>query len=329
MKIGKIIKRIRKAEGKTRKEVVSGLGITEAYLCAIENGKRQPEIPKNEDGILNIKESVYYKILIKGLYRTPEKALDLILDWKLDELGVEDKHLKEPLKDFINGNLSPESKKAILATYFGVRFQENGSDIDKIKKYINDITDVYRKVNISSKEPLFAKKAKKVIQQSKDELQKLAEGTFETHPENYYDAMDIIRYAKDYIHCTSYVDNKTWWESDTGRKYFDVNKEAILRGVEITRIFILKKNKLKACKEIISAQQNAGIDVYMAFVDDLPDNLLEDFLLQDGKILFKNDITPEGKIRRNVVSISDEDIRWAKRTFSALKQYAKKTTKSL
>jgi len=327
MTIGEIIKNIRLSSGKTRKEVVDSLGITEAYLCAIEKNKRHPEIPKNGDGTLNIEESMYYKILTWGLSKNPKEAFSLILDWKLSELGVDDQSLKEPLKDLINGNLSLEGKKAILATYFGVKFQEDKKSVEqasdgKLKKYINDITLAYRKISNSIEERVFLEQAEATSKEYRDKLHNLANGTFEKAPEDYLDAMDIIRYAKKHIYCTSYVDNKTWWESNTGKRYFEVNKEAVANGVEITRIFILRKDELASCRKILKQQQAAGIDVYVAYVEDLPDNLIEDFLLQDDKILFKNDLTPEGKIRRNVVSISDTDIAWAKRTFSALQQHA-------
>lgn len=124
MTIGELIKNVRLISGKTRKEVVSSVGITEAYLCAIEKNKRHPEIPKNGDGTLNIKESLYYKILTEGIKKTSKEAESLILDWKLYELGVCDPKLKDLLKDSINGNLSLESKKAILATYIGLKFQK-------------------------------------------------------------------------------------------------------------------------------------------------------------------------------------------------------------
>jgi len=123
MKIGEIIKIEREKAGKTIKEVVSSLGITEAYLCAIEKGNRCPEIPKNGDGTLNIEESVYYKILTLGLSKNQQEAESLILDWKLYEIGVSDPSLKELMKDSIKGNLPLENKKAILATYIGLKIQ--------------------------------------------------------------------------------------------------------------------------------------------------------------------------------------------------------------
>jgi len=126
MRIGEIIKREREKERKSRREVVSRLGITEAYLCAIEKGRRRPSIPENGDGSLDIKRSIYYRILRDGLLKSEEAALSLILDWKLSQLGISDPLLKQLLLELIKGDLSNGDRKAILATYLGLRAQSGG-----------------------------------------------------------------------------------------------------------------------------------------------------------------------------------------------------------
>lgn len=124
MRIGEIIKREREKEGKSRREVTSRIGITEAYLCAIEKGKRRPPIPENGDGSLDIKGSIYYRILRDGLSKSEDGALKLILDWKLSQLGISDALFKQLILELINGELPQEHKKAILATYLGLKAQD-------------------------------------------------------------------------------------------------------------------------------------------------------------------------------------------------------------
>jgi len=121
MSIGQIIQNTRESLGKTRREVVDNLGISESYLFLIETGKKQPKIPTNADGLLDIGRSIYHKILTKRLDKTPRESGGLILDWKFSELGLFDPVLKEIVKDSINGNLSDEDKRAIEAIYKGLK----------------------------------------------------------------------------------------------------------------------------------------------------------------------------------------------------------------
>jgi transcriptional regulator with XRE-family HTH domain len=127
MRIGKSIQNERESQGRTKREVVDKCGISETYLCYIEQGKKQPEIPKDEKGLLDIPKSLYFRILTLGLGKSPEEAKDIILDSKLEELGLHDPGLRLFFKDEIRGRLLREAKKAILATYEGIKvvYKEN------------------------------------------------------------------------------------------------------------------------------------------------------------------------------------------------------------
>ena len=121
MIIGQLIKTEREASGKTRREVVDKSGITEPYLFAIENGLKQPQIPKDAEGHLDIKGSLYYRILTSGLDKTPEEAEGLILDAKLQELGLSHSHLRLLLRDELTRKIHPADRRAILAMYEGLK----------------------------------------------------------------------------------------------------------------------------------------------------------------------------------------------------------------
>lgn len=121
MILGQMIKNEREASGKTRKEVVDKLKITEPYLFAIENGKKQPQIPKDKDGRLNIRGSIYYNILLYGLDKSPEEAEALILDALLCELGKSHPALRLLLRDDLTGKMSPADRRAVLALYDGLK----------------------------------------------------------------------------------------------------------------------------------------------------------------------------------------------------------------
>jgi transcriptional regulator with XRE-family HTH domain len=125
MLIGLMIKNEREAVDKTRREVVDKLGITEPYLFAIESGKKHPQIPKGRDGHLDIKGSLYYRILTRGLDKTPEDAESLILDVLLQEIGPSHPSLRLLLRDELTGRMSPEDRRAIMALYEGLKLIRN------------------------------------------------------------------------------------------------------------------------------------------------------------------------------------------------------------
>lgn len=121
MIMGDLIKRERESAGKTRRAVVDNLGITEPYLFAIENGLKQPQIPRDQQGRLDIRGSLYYMILTNGLGKKPEEAESLILDAKLQELGLSHPILRHLLRDEMTGRISPLDRQAIMMAYQGLR----------------------------------------------------------------------------------------------------------------------------------------------------------------------------------------------------------------
>ncbi len=121
MIIGRLIKNERESSGKTRKEVVDKLRITEPYLFAIEKGTKHPQVPRDEDGHLDIAGSIYYAILTDGLGKSPEEAEGLILDALIQELGPVHSALRRLLRDELTGNLSSADRRAILALYEGLK----------------------------------------------------------------------------------------------------------------------------------------------------------------------------------------------------------------
>ena len=110
--------------GKTRKEVVDKLQISEPYLFAIEKGMKHPQVPRDQDGHLDIAGSLYYTILTQGLEKSPDEAAGLILDALIQELGTVHPTSRLLLRDELTGNLSEADRRAILALYEGLRIRD-------------------------------------------------------------------------------------------------------------------------------------------------------------------------------------------------------------
>ena len=77
--------------------------------------------------------------------------------------------------------------------------------------------------------------------------------------------------------------------------YYAANRAAVSRGVEIERILILKNDLLfdsssgeikdARAVEIIEKLANEGIDVMVVWEDQVPAELIEDFIIFDGSVV--------------------------------------------
>ncbi len=96
------------------------------------------------------------------------------------------------------------------------------------------------------------------------------------------------------VYATSSIDERRWSDDPRQLNYMSANNEAVSRGVEIHRIFIIEKNKInnpayiEALQEIDRQMSNKMLDVKAVWREQLP-NI--DFLYQDW-VLF-DDHDPE------------------------------------
>ena len=82
------------------------------------------------------------------------------------------------------------------------------------------------------------------------------------------DPTDAIHYAKvlvagarDRFLATSYVHNDQWWNTTQGKEYQVGNCEAVARGVEVRRVFILESDSDPGLGDLIEAQVECGIEI--------------------------------------------------------------------
>jgi hypothetical protein len=115
-----------------------------------------------------------------------------------------------------------------------------------------------------------------------------------------------------------------YWRSSTGRKYLKVNDDAIQRGVDITRIFIQWSNHLEQYKDVLVEMSQMGVKLYTISPDDVPVELKRDMNILDEKILVHLELTNDGSVREDIITIDPVKVKRAMDDFEKLKDFATK-----
>ncbi|MEL4894198.1 pentapeptide repeat-containing protein, partial [Crocosphaera sp. Alani8] len=123
----------------------------------------------------------------------------------------------------------------------------------------------------------------------------------------------------------------TWWLTDLGEKFWQLNQQLLKRGIPIQRLFILPTDPQQKHLEILRMQKNAGVivnficqrNVKNTDQDDLrKTNLLvcENLSVKENSFATKM-IFPEQQESEGYISFKQQDIKENKERFSKLWQY--------
>lgn len=114
----------------------------------------------------------------------------------------------------------------------------------------------------------------------------------------------------------------SYWNTAYGEKYFEANVAAHERGVIISRVFLQPKDRLYTSIEVFKRQQDAGIQVYIAFAEEVPREFNRDYMIVDDRVIVDVELAGDrqGVLRR--ISIVPEEVEQRKRQFDLLLKYA-------
>ena len=126
-----------------------------------------------------------------------------------------------------------------------------------------------------------------------------------------------IEQSQNRILAVSPVDiDEEWWNSSIGKKYLDAHREAINRGVSITRIFLIEE-LTQSIKNIMDQQVDIGISISYISVNELPVELQDAFVIFDDHYLHRT-ISEQKGDQHNIFSVNPNDISKYQRNFSRL-----------
>jgi uncharacterized membrane protein len=183
---------------------------------------------------------------------------------------------------------------------------------------VQQIVDNYMTVQAFNSET-FAAKSTQLLDVLVDELSLLADGRL--HITTHEDLLFTIEQqsnCKSDLKAASWQDKIEYWDSPEGKNYVEAHRTFIEHAKgRITRVFILSRDELQEYKRIMLSQSKMGIDVRIAFVETLPADCLEGFVIYDNSTLRVERLV-SGFHKSSILSIDQNEVRNYNRKFDGL-----------
>jgi hypothetical protein len=155
------------------------------------------------------------------------------------------------------------------------------------------------------------------------EFDELAQGRVRTGAEDVrYLMAATMRCKRELVGITNLQpngDGTSWWDSAIGQNYWRENVAAIRRGVRVGRIFITDDDHVSdALETIVSAQCDAGADVYVIPRHLVPMKYQRNIAIWDSDVAWEADMNAAGLAIEYVYAHSRHDIERLRRIYDVL-----------
>jgi hypothetical protein len=192
-----------------------------------------------------------------------------------------------------------------------------------LSNHIRQIVDDYLLVKNGWFE-LFSMRANDAIVECRDTLTEMVEGHIIAPAQSSYTfSREAFEKAKKFVNVTS-VGDITFWRNSFSERYLEQNAFAVHHGVPVTRIFIQPLAKLKEGLDVLEKHRKVGIDVYVVQPENLPPELIDDFLIMDNRVVIRVEFASDGRARAEKISIDKLEVERAVKKFETLIRHARK-----
>ena len=187
--------------------------------------------------------------------------------------------------------LKETERKVLEATKLGDVLSEN----KELHSTLNQIATNYSAVQNKNFD-LFIQKSQDALLECKETLLGLDNGYLTVSPGGKYTyGRKGVASAKKIIKAVAYEDIESW-RTEHLKNVVVVSAEAIKRGIEIQRVFIVSNGNFEKSKDVFQSHKDAGVNVFIVSPDDLPStHLLESYLIVDDQVLVNFYYTRDGK----------------------------------
>lgn len=187
---------------------------------------------------------------------------------------------------------------------------------------IEEIVSDYQEVETSWYE-VFKLRAKDTITECHNEIHALAEGHMTYGGRSPYSfGVSGIQFAKKSLKAVS-LSGHEFWDSVWAETFLQANQAAIKRGVKIVRVFMCSEEEIENLSSAIRKQQEIGIDVFIAPIEQAHRQLQEDFIIMDDRLVNFTEFNRTGKVKRWRQSTESVALNQASSKFDAIMRMAR------
>ncbi len=216
----------------------------------------------------------------------------------------------------IIARIQESEEKIIHATELETTLVRNPLLLSIVSQIANDYVSV-KKLGAD----FFMERADNSLLETRDIIHRLAEGRMTQEVVDVGKARFIYgsRPAKR-VKVASYAD-PSFWRTEYGKFIFKQNARAVKRGIEFTYVWIQKRKTLVEYQDILKLQQDMGVKTLYVFPDEVPGSFLEHYRIKDDEMLFKYELTVDGRTKTQHISIDPIEVDTAVRNFKVLLRY--------
>jgi hypothetical protein len=113
-----------------------------------------------------------------------------------------------------------------------------------------------------------------------------------------------------------------WWQRQSGREFFDLNRQLVARGIDVERVWLLSGAPDEATRNLINDHFRENIDVYLVRTDRVPAELLVNMTMMDEIFLYEDIPNKRGVAVEVLYTENEIDCMRAVARFAELKAYA-------
>lgn len=216
--------------------------------------------------------------------------------------------------------LKETEHKILEATKLGNVLSEN----KELHSTLNQIAINYSAIQNKNFD-LFTQRSQDALLECKETLLGLENGYLTVSPGGKYTyGRKGVASAKKIIKAVAYEDIESW-RTEHLKNVVKVNEEAVKRGIEIQRVFIVSNENLEKSKDVFQSHKDAGVNVFMVSPDDLPStHLLASYLIVDNQVLVYFYYTRDGKqFTGEKISVEPVEVDTAVSNFDVILRRAK------
>jgi hypothetical protein len=134
-------------------------------------------------------------------------------------------------------------------------------------------------------------------------------------------ASGLYRKAQQSLEATSVGSLAYWKTSRFAQKYLADTELLAQAGVVVDRVFIATREDLANHQDVLQKHLAHGVRVWTAVTGEVPNELVEDYLIIDGRVYTRREFSNSGRAVREYLTVDVDEIADARRRFAELRIY--------